>query len=114
MQSTLSSQSEMIATLTTRLSTCESNYERQGHELQQMKDRQQELITSVKELARRAATPSTALPGLKLCNIGGVKLILYEVWAVWSVLFCGSREHFASNFFFSVCCVITASRKNNL
>jgi len=73
-QSTLSSQTETIATLTSRLSTCESNYERQGHELQQMKDRQQELTTSVRELARRAATPSTALPGLRLHDISGVKL----------------------------------------
>jgi len=48
---------------------CESNYERQGHELQQMKDRQQQLTTSVRELARRAATPSTALPGLRLYNL---------------------------------------------
>jgi len=51
---------------------CESNYERQGHELQQMKDRQQELTTSVRELTRRAATPSTALPGLRLYNISNL------------------------------------------
>jgi len=68
-QSTLSSQSQVIATLTSKLSLRESNYERHGHELQQMKDRQQELATSVRELARRAAAPATALPGLELCSV---------------------------------------------
>jgi len=53
----------MISKLTSKLTLCESNADRHGHELQQMKDRQHELSTGVKELARRTAVPSAALPG---------------------------------------------------
>jgi len=63
-QSTLSTQSQTMATLTSKLSLRESNCERQSHDLQQMKERHQELTVSVRELARRAATSSTTLPGL--------------------------------------------------
>jgi len=64
-QSTLSSQSQALATLTSKLSLRESNCERQNHDLQRTRERQQELTTSVRELARRAASPATAtaLPG---------------------------------------------------
>ena len=66
-QSSLSTQSQLVATLTSRLAVCESNYERQGRELRQMKDNQDELVSSVRELARRATNaPSAALPGLSL------------------------------------------------
>jgi len=68
-QSTRSSQSQTLETMTSKLLLCESHYERQSHEVQQMKDRQQELTTNIRELARRAASPSTAMPGLRLCIV---------------------------------------------
>jgi len=46
-----------------KLTLRESQVERHDHDLQQMKDRQQELTNRVSELTRRNPAPS-ALPGL--------------------------------------------------
>ena len=85
-QSALSSRSQTIATLTTKLTMCESQYDRQSHELQQVKDRQQELTTTVRELSRLGASPSAALPGLRLSVV-----YYYYCLLLLLLLFCAQK-----------------------